>query len=305
MSAIRRAGLAALLLSACSGAPASESRPVPPLAPYFDCLRTRGEAVVGAHRAGPAPGLPENALETMRATLAANPRALLEIDVQRSADGVLFLLHDERLERTTTGRGRAADLRWRALSRLRLVDDEERVTDARVPRLAEALALVRDAGAIAQLDVKRGVPFAEVIAAVRDARAEAHVIVITYGDRDAQEVARLAPSLMISAEMFAGDAIDRLAVDPRQLLAFTGVRDPSPTHFAALRGAGIEPIFATLGRAGTRLDDRWLSDGDPSEFRDLARDGVVIVATDRPVEVAAALPPVSCRPPRGTPARAR
>ncbi len=296
---------AALLTTACSAAPAMPDTPAPALAGYFDCLRERGEAVVGAHRAGPAPGLPENALETMRATLADNPRALLEIDVQRSADGVLFLLHDERLERTTTGRGRAQDQRWRSLSRLRLVDDDGRVTRARVPSLADALRLAREAGAIVQLDVKRGVPFDTVVAAVRAARAEAHAIIITYDDADAREVARLAPELMVSAEMFAGDPIDRLDVEAGRLLAFTGTRDPDAAHFAALRARGIEPIFATLGRAGTRLDDRWLADGDPSEFRDLVANGVVIVATDRPAEVARALPPLSCRPPQGRPVRAR
>lgn len=286
------------LLAACSAVAEAPPSDQPVLAPYFDCLRTRGEAVIGAHRAGPAPGLPENALATMRATLDRNPRALLEIDVQRSADGTLFLLHDDRLERTTTGRGTASDLRWRALSRLRLQDDDGAVTRATIPSLADALTLARQRNAIVQLDVKRGVPFEAVIAAVRAAGAEANALIITYTNADAEHVAQLAPELMVSIGIYANSRVSRLAVDPRQTLAFTGTRDPSARHFAALRANGIEPIFGTLGRAGERLDDVWLADGDPSEYADLVRDGVVVIATDRPAEVEPALPPVTCPLPR-------
>jgi glycerophosphoryl diester phosphodiesterase len=296
---IKRLAAAALLagLSACS-ATAGPATPTPLLAPYFDCLRERGEAVVSAHRAGPAAGLPENALETVRATLDADPRAIVEIDVRRSADGILFLLHDERLERTTTGRGTAGALRWRTLSRLRLKDDAGSVTSARIPRLADALDLVRARGAIATLDVKRGTPFAEVIAAVRAAGAERHATVITYTVEDAVEVARLAPELMISIDAPSREALDRHragGVPDDRMLAFTGTREPRPRWFGELRGEDIEPIFGTLGRPGSRIDDRWLADGDASEYLDLARQGAVIIATDAPRAVADVLPDPSCR----------
>ncbi|MBX9727514.1 MAG: glycerophosphodiester phosphodiesterase family protein [Sphingopyxis sp.] len=284
-------------LPACS-AVAEPARPAPQLAPYFDCLRERGEAVVSAHRAGPGAGLPENALETIRATLDADPNAIVELDVRRSADGVLFLLHDERLERTTTGRGTAAELRWRALSRLRLKDDEGAVTRSRIPSLSDALELVRARGAIATLDVKRGVPFADVIAAVRAGRAERHATIITYNVEDAAEVSRLAPDLMISVDAPSREALDRhraAGVPVEQMLAFTGTREPRLRWIAALEEEGIEPIVGTLGRPGSRIDDRWLADGDASEYVELARQGAVIIATDAPRAVAEVLPDPTCR----------
>jgi glycerophosphoryl diester phosphodiesterase len=289
--------LALVSLPACS-AVAEQARPAPQLAPYFDCLRERGEAVVSAHRAGPAAGLPENALETIRATLDADPHAIVELDVRRSADGVLFLLHDARLERTTTGRGTAAELRWRALSRLRLKDDDGAVTRSRIPRLADALELVRARGAIATLDVKRGVPFAEVVAAVRAGRAERHATIITYNVGDAAEVSRLAPELMISVDAPSREALDRhraAGVPVEQMLAFTGTREPRPRWIAALEEEGIEPIVGTLGRPGSRIDDRWLADGGASEYVELARQGAVIIATDAPRAVAEVLPDPTCR----------
>lgn len=295
--------VAALLIGGCAASPQSvqQSAPTPAnrdLAEWFDCLRHRGEAVIGAHRAGPAPGLPENALETMAATLARNPHALLEIDVQVSADGVLFLLHDDTLDRTTSGSGRASALTWEQLARLNLRDNAGTQVGARIPALADALALAIAQGGVVQLDVKRGVDFAAVVAAVRAAEAENSAIIITYRDEDALMVSRLVPELMVSASvdsLAAAEALISAGVRRDRLLAWTGTRAPNPALFAELRAAGVEPLFGTLGRPGERLDDRWLADGDASEFAALERDGAVVVATDRGREVEAALGAPTCR----------
>jgi glycerophosphoryl diester phosphodiesterase len=287
----------ALLMASCAATPPLSAQQGD-LGAWFDCLRMRGEAVVGAHRAGPAPGLPENALSTMAATLLRNGNALLEIDVQVSSDDVLFLLHDDMLDRTTTGAGLARDQNWSQLAALNLRDNAGMVTGARIPRLADALVLAIAQGGVVQLDIKRGVDFADVVAAVRAAGAEQHVIIITYRDEDALLVGRFAPELMVSAGVDSAAGAERLiAAGMRRdrLLAWTGTRAPDTALFAALRSAGIEPLFGTLGRPGDRLDDRWLADGDASEFAALERDGAVVVATDRAREVEEALGPPTCR----------
>ena len=69
-----------------------------------------------AHR-GAGKLAPENTLTSMRVGPAHGYR-MVEFDVKLSSDSVPFLLHDETLERTTNGRGRAAALSWRALGRL-------------------------------------------------------------------------------------------------------------------------------------------------------------------------------------------
>lgn len=300
---MRRSGRAVALalafaLAGCATVPPPARSDAVPLAPWFDCLRERGETLIGAHRGGPAAGLPENAIETMAATHARNPSALLEIDVQRSADGVLFLLHDDRLDRTTTGTGPAATLTWAELSALRLKDIDGAVTRARIPRLADALAWARGAGAVVQLDVKRGLPFAEVAAVVRAAGASRNALFITYDVAQALEASRAAADLMVSVGIDRAEelaALDAAGVPRARMLAWTGIRRPDPALFAMLRGAGIEPMFGTLGRPGQRLDDQWLADGDPAEFAALARDGAVVIGTDRGAEVEPALKPVTCR----------
>jgi glycerophosphoryl diester phosphodiesterase len=69
-----------------------------------------------AHR-GAGKLAPENTLAAMRVGHAHGYR-MVEFDVKLSADGVPFLLHDDTLDRTTDGSGRADALSWAELSKL-------------------------------------------------------------------------------------------------------------------------------------------------------------------------------------------
>lgn len=96
-----------------------------------------------AHR-GNAADFPENTLPALRSALAAGI-PWVEIDVQLSADGVPFVLHDVRLDRTTR---RCGDLRQLAAGELAGVDAGEprRFGDAfrgtPLPRLEDFAALL-------------------------------------------------------------------------------------------------------------------------------------------------------------------
>lgn len=69
-----------------------------------------------AHR-GAGKLAPENTLAAFRVGASHGWRAF-ECDVKLSADGVPFLLHDTRLDRTTPERGIASERTWAELSRL-------------------------------------------------------------------------------------------------------------------------------------------------------------------------------------------
>ncbi len=69
---------------------------VTPLAGLFDCVREEGGILLAAHRGGPAPGYPENAIETLDHVLS-NAAFIMEVDVAETRDGVLFLMHDDTL----------------------------------------------------------------------------------------------------------------------------------------------------------------------------------------------------------------
>jgi glycerophosphoryl diester phosphodiesterase len=69
-----------------------------------------------AHR-GAGKLAPENTLAAFRRG-AAHGYRMFECDAKLSADGVVFLLHDATLERTTNAQGQAGQLSWADLSRL-------------------------------------------------------------------------------------------------------------------------------------------------------------------------------------------
>ena len=260
------------------------------LAGLFDCVREEGGLLLAAHRAGPAPGYPENAVETLEHALSG-AAFVMEVDVAESRDGVLFLMHDRSLGRTTTGSGAVADTEWQDISALQLVDNEGTVSGFHPPRLSAALDWAVRHDAILELDRKETTSFRKVIEHVREAGAEANVILITYNDEQALEVARLAPEMMMTASV-GGPAHEAEliegGIDPDNLIAWTGTRSPAPGKWQALAEKGIETAFGTLGRPGERLDDEYWADDDPSEYSELARGGLTMLATDVPYRLARA-----------------
>lgn len=72
--------------------------------------------IVIAHR-GASADAPENTNVAFDRALAIGSDAI-ETDIQASRDGVLVLIHDSRVDRTTNGQGAVAELPWSVLSSL-------------------------------------------------------------------------------------------------------------------------------------------------------------------------------------------
>src|SRR5436190_6311158 len=83
------------------------------VSPLFAAEPTRPAAI--GHR-GLLQSAPENTLSAFRACLAL--RVGFEFDVRPTRDGQLVCLHDETVDRTTSGRGQLADLTLAELRRL-------------------------------------------------------------------------------------------------------------------------------------------------------------------------------------------
>lgn len=296
MTRISAAAATLLLLSTtgCVGAPPMASAPSsgPAMAAYFDCVRDGGVAI-SAHRAVSALDQPENSIAAIEATGRAIPNAILELDAVLTKDRQLVLMHDDTMDRTTTVRGRVADLTLAQVKQARLKASNGALTRAAPPTLGEALDAAGRVGAIASIDLKPAdgettVDLARaVIDQVRQSRAGNRVILITYNDADARAVAAMAPEMMISAGLSGVE--DLSGLDPAQILAWTGTREERPALWRALREAGVEVQFGTLGAEGVRRDDRYAADGDVSEYRDLVRQGVTVIATDTPLTVKSVL----------------
>ena len=99
-----------------------------------------------AHRGGGSLA-PENTLAGIRVAARLGFRAV-EFDVMLSGDGTPVLIHDETLERTTDGAGRVCDTPDPLLFALDAGHGE------RIPRFAEAAALCRELGLLANVEIK-------------------------------------------------------------------------------------------------------------------------------------------------------
>ena len=270
-----------------STAVASSGAPTSDLPAFFDCLDRNAVTLVSAHR-GTDGQAPENSLRSIEA-VAGRTGGLVEVDVATSADGVLFLHHDDTLDRTTTGRGNAA-ADWAILRTLSLRDEDGRVTAERPTRLDELLRWA-EGRAIPQLDVKPTTDYDDLAAVLRETDAEARVVVIAYSLGQARLIARKMPEVMISATVERSADLDALrdaGVRLDRVLAWTGNDAPDPELWDALDAAGVEVIFGTLGGRDS-LDERIAARGDDDAYADLARRGADVIATDRPLEAAAAL----------------
>ena len=103
--------------------------------------RSTNSVLVVAHR-GDWRNFPENSLEGIENAIKMGVD-IVELDVQRTQDGVLILMHDETLNRTTTGKGKVSEVTMDYISNLYLRNGWAIRTKHKVPTLEEALLLTK------------------------------------------------------------------------------------------------------------------------------------------------------------------
>jgi glycerophosphoryl diester phosphodiesterase len=98
--------------------------------------------LICAHR-GDWRNAPENSIQAIK--LASQMGVdMVEIDVRTTKDDVLVLMHDETIDRTTSGKGRVSELDYSALQDLQLKNAIGTWTKNKIPKLEEALRFSKD-----------------------------------------------------------------------------------------------------------------------------------------------------------------
>lgn len=152
--------------------------------------------MVIAHR-GFSGRYPENTLRSFREALKL-PVDAIELDVRQTKDGVLIVLHDETLDRTTNGQGRARDFRWDELRQLDAGSWRgEAFAGEPIPRLDEALALI-NGQVVVFVEIKEPGTEAAVVETIRRLRANSWVKIGSFYPQAIAAVRQLAPELPCS-----------------------------------------------------------------------------------------------------------
>lgn len=240
-------------------------------------LKEEKYPLVSAHRGGSAKGFPENCLETFERAVSFGP-AIIETDIAMTKDLVLVLMHDDKLDRTTTGTGFVSDYTYSELQEFYLKDYQKTKTSYKIPTLDEALQWGKGK-VVYTLDVKRGVPYEKVIESIRKNNAEAYSIVITYNANQARAFHKLAPDIWLSVSANGKEDIQRLKeykVNTDKVVAFVGTAEPSTQTVAYMKSQNIPMILGTLGN----LDKSAKVNGDQLYYSFFEK-GIQILSADR------------------------
>ncbi len=122
-----------------------------------DTWRGRHSVFVTGHR-GFSGAAPENTLAAFRAAIDAGCD-MIELDIHLSHDREVVVIHDDTLERTTTGKGNVADQTFTELKRWDAgAWFSPRFAGERIPSLAEVLKLARNR-ILVNIELKKGKNF--------------------------------------------------------------------------------------------------------------------------------------------------
>lgn len=107
-------------------------------------LSSLEEITIMAHRGNTGDmTIPENSIQAIEACIEAETVDFVEIDLRRTKDGHIVLMHDADIVRTTTGAGPVSEYTLKELNQFTLKDRLGNVTPHKIPTLKEALLVGR------------------------------------------------------------------------------------------------------------------------------------------------------------------
>jgi len=243
--------------------------------------------VISVHRGGKSiENYPENCLETLKYINDSIP-AVYEIDIAKTKDNVLVLMHDNSLGRTSTGEGDITNYTYQELLQYNLEDDFGNETTFKIPLFKDVLLWAKENNVILTIDIKKSVSVDQVVALVKETGAEDISVIITYDMKQASAAYKAAPELLLSVSARNDKELDWLLhseIPTENMIAFTGTRLSPEAFYKKLHDLGITCMLGTLGN----LDKQAQAKGDYlyQKWVDL---GVDVIATDRPFAAAASL----------------
>ncbi|MBO4986067.1 MAG: glycerophosphodiester phosphodiesterase family protein [Bacteroides sp.] len=252
--------------------------------------RDQTSVIVVSHR-GDWRSYPENSLDAIKSIMKMGGD-VVEIDVQRTKDGVLILMHDGTLDRTSTGKGKIADFTWKELRQLRLKDTQGNPTRHKIPTLEQVLKETR--GKIMLNLDKADRYFDEVYALLKKTGTEKQIIM--KGTKPAEKVKEQFGKYLDDViympiiHLYNKDAEAQILafVDDMNPVAFEMVykdaRNPLPERLPALLNGRSLLWYNTLwdSLAGGHTDDKAVDDPAGNYGYVIDTLGARIIQTDRP-----------------------
>lgn len=206
---------------------------------------------------------------------------IIEIDLRKSKNGTLYLLHDETLERTTTGSGKINERPDSYLSSLVLKAKTGETTDQCIPTFQETLNFIRTRNVNLMLDIKEPI-HKEVLNLVREQKLESRVLVLTFRNEYSKLVAENYSNVLLSVLIETDkdlETFEQLPVHPGRRIAYINTNTP-----AALVGKLHKSkifVMADVGEARNNANQPLTA----AEYRSkVSQQQLDILITDYPIE---------------------
>ena len=230
---------------------------------------------VAAHR-GAHVEVPENSVPAIRRAIELGVD-IVEIDVRFTRDNVAVLMHDPKVDRTTTGQGKVESMTFAEIERLRLLGPDGKPTAYRVPTLDSVLRIARDKIVV---DLHLKVDRAPEVAAIPRRAGIRHALF--YAD-DALWLENM------QAAWRGGETL-RLAQSAEELDAY--LKEASPRFVHLTPDYLSRALIVRLDQRGVRGMVNVLGDPDRAAAADgrasydsVIISGVSIIQTDRPKDL--------------------
>lgn len=250
-------------------------------------LLKRSSPLICGHRGGYYDAFPENSLAAFRYVIQqAKGRAImLELDIRTSKDGILYVLHDKTLDRTTNGTGDIAEQTAASLNRLWLKTTQGTMSKERIPRFEAILKwLKQQPDVLLMVDVK-GAPWLSVVQAIEQAGVREQCLILTFRPADTQRVYEADPQANISAlitNVSEWEALLRTGISTERLCAYVRADTPK-SLLLQLRQKQI-PLLCDVSENNKQHPSPF----DGSFYKTFVKETLLdLLVTDYPVEVAA------------------
>lgn len=250
----------------------------------YDSNMIAHRSVIG-HRGGAGIG-EENSLTCLKKGMETGAD-MIEIDLHQTSDGVVVVNHDPTVDRMTDGTGEIADMTYREISRLHIVNADNKPTADRIATFEEVMALFaheRDKGRDIKLLVEIKYPYKNAYDGIEKRMLdiiEAHnakdwIVVQSFADDVIEKVHALAPDIRVEKLLICRLPFLPFIMDGMRIKYFSYEKYSYVASFNFYYRALNKHLIDDIHRHGKEVK-MWTIDGLDAPVMDV--DGII---TDRP-----------------------
>lgn len=247
-----------------------------------DKVNPREKVFIVAHRANTRKGInekiPENSLEIIQTAIESGVVDMVELDVRPTKDGVLVLMHDASVARTTNGNGLVSDMTYAQIQELDMNRENDKVTTGiKVPTLKQAFELCKGKLYI-NLDIHdKNVPIGDLADLIKECGMTDQVMIYSKKD-ELLEYQKIDPNLLIHPYVSSVAAAKEYRSYPGAMLFQYGLKyDQDSDDFARnMRAEGFLTYTNILNQ------DRAMLNGNYSYLQKFVNSETDFIQTDYP-----------------------